>query len=587
MAEAGCPQDEELLPLATREPGSDRARSHLDSCASCRQRVDRLQAEVETLRQAAQDTPALSAVQPDEAASVVAQLPTTDDWKTREGVVPVSPPWPPAETPMGSLATVGKYILVAPLDEGGQAQVFRAIHPTLGKELVVKLGHGATVSAASRNFLVKEGKLLADLDHPNLARIYDLDFHEGRPFLVMEYVRGRNLHQYAKQERPTPRQAAGIVAQVARALAVAHARGIAHLDIKPKNILIDETSRARLIDFGLARMQFAGESEAEARGPICGTPSYMAPEQARGETAKIDQRSDVFALGGVLYFLLAGKPPFKGSTLRETLELAGRGELDRQALRAVRTPRRLEAICLRALATDPAERYARVEDLAADLERFVRRPRQLAALLVGLVLLGLIGLGTIWLLRQVGTPAIPTGYPTLHVYRNGLIFELKDALPVHTGEHAEIRCQVPHGFHTALFWRDSEGSLVELTPFAIAPARPFDELLYPDEPGAVVPITGKSGTELVLVCARRSTPISRTEVAPEFDSDGPWPVLPAWALVRLNQDGVDAGRRLRSVGAPVVPFGSVAEVEERMERLRLKLRDRFEFVAGLAFPHHD
>jgi tRNA A-37 threonylcarbamoyl transferase component Bud32 len=286
-------------------------------------------------------------------------------------------------------ATIGKYLVVEELGEGGQAVVYRAVHPALKKEVAVKLSRRPLARGpADHELLVAEGKLLAELDHPNLARVYDLDLHEGCPFLVMEYVRGPDLQQYAEQERPTPRQAAALVAGVARALGVAHGRGITHQDIKPSNILIDEAGRPRLIDFGLARLRRAWADEAAQ--PDGGTPAYMAPEQARGETGRVGRRSDLFALGAVLYHLLTGKPPF------EDLDRAARCDFDKSALRGAGVPRWLEAICLRAMAPRPEDRYARAEDLAGALDRVVGKPKPPRAALAGagflfLALLAVLG----------------------------------------------------------------------------------------------------------------------------------------------------------------------------------------------------
>src|SRR5262249_50859623 len=144
---------------------------------------------------------------------------------------------------------IGKYLIVATLGSGGQGTVYRAVHPTLGKELVIKLARSPLRGRpAERGGLVAEGRLLGELGHPDLVRVIDLACHEDRPFLAMEYVPGRTLSQYAEQHRIALRQAAAIVASAARAAAAAHRRGIVHRDIKPANILIDGQGRPRLID---------------------------------------------------------------------------------------------------------------------------------------------------------------------------------------------------------------------------------------------------------------------------------------------------------------------------------------------------
>ena len=177
--------------------------------------------------------------------------------------------------------------------------------------MVLKLGR-QPVGDDDRASLVAEGRLLTDLEHINLVKIYDLDFHNDQPFLVMEYVHGRNLEDYARDEPVTPRRAAELVAKLADALAMVHRRGIIHRDIKPRNILIDESGEPRLIDFGLARLRHAWSDCPDSTWG--GTLAYMAPEQARLEHDRIGPRSDVFGLGAVLYFLLTGQPPFVGET---------------------------------------------------------------------------------------------------------------------------------------------------------------------------------------------------------------------------------------------------------------------------------
>ena len=158
---------------------------------------------------------------------------------------------------------IGKYKVVGWLDGGGEADVYRVVHIKLGNDLVLKLSR-RRVGADNQSGLFEEGRLLIDLEHPNLVRIYDLDFHDDRPFLVMEYVHGRNLEEYARDEPVTQRRAAALVAKLADVMAVAHRHGITHCDIKPKNILIDELGEPRLIDFGMARLRHAWSDRVES-----------------------------------------------------------------------------------------------------------------------------------------------------------------------------------------------------------------------------------------------------------------------------------------------------------------------------------
>jgi len=400
---------------------------------------------------------------------------------TTDSASSVARPAPPA--------MIGKYHVIGVLEEGGQAQVYRAIHPTLSKELVIKLGR-RPMGSHPTDQLVAEGKLLAELEHPNLARIYDMDFHENRPYLVMEYVRGRNLRQCARQQRYSPRDAALLVAKIARALTVPHARGIVHQDLKPGNIIIDESGEPRVIDFGLARLLPVWvEDSDDAPGSISGTVQYMSPEQARGETENIDPRSDVFALGAVLYFLLVGRSPFADQSVMASLERAQECDFDRAALRRAGVPRALEAVCLRAMQAEPDRRYSSVEAMACELERAVAEPRclkRILAAVVGTAAVAAVAFG-LWSMRgdkPVGPDPIPPvvseteridpardvlGRPLRHDFP--LEFEVlghdvgEDHRVVLTeGEHATFRIEAERDCFVGIWLVDQDNAPIQLFP---------------------------------------------------------------------------------------------------------------------------
>lgn len=272
---------------------------------------------------------------------------------------------------------IGKYHVIERLGVGGQAEVYRAVHPGLAREVVVKLSRWAQDSpAAVRDRLLAEGRILAELEHPHLARIYDLDVYEGRPYLVMEYLRGRNLQQRVGEQPLSHREAAELVAKLARAAAVAHARGVIHQDIKPANVILDESGEPRLIDFGLARLHPAWLEQEPEPEYISGTVQYMPPEQARGESQSIGPQSDVFALGAMLFFLLTGGAPFAAASPMESLERARRCDFDAAILGRAGVPRELESVCLHAMQAVPADRFSGAEQFAVSLERFTSRPRR-------------------------------------------------------------------------------------------------------------------------------------------------------------------------------------------------------------------
>jgi hypothetical protein len=436
--------------------------------------------------------------------------------------------------------------------------------------------------------------------------VVDLDFFEDRPFLVMEYVAGCHLEQHAGQHRLPPRRAAALVAELARVVALLHRRGIIHQDIKPRNILVDELGRPRLIDFGLARLHHAWSDTPD--GPSGGTLTYMAPEQARGESERIGQAADIFALGGVLHFLLTGRAPFTGRTTAEVWARAERCDLDAEELRRAKVPRRLERICLKAMAAEPDDRHPTADALARELEQFARGPRRLAPVGVGLaVILAGLAAWTWWpsqpgpsgdtvppragrLGSLPGVPALPdVARLRILVERRGMVLDLENAVPLGTGDKLQITCDVPQGARPSVYWFDSEGSLTELAPVDVTAGERADVLSYP-RPGDVIELAGVPGTEFIMVSAGS---IDRTDLETLLNVGHPWPSLPERTVIRLNRDRVEPEGRAKAMaggmtgdrGPGAVGPGALAGVHAPLERFRLGLRDRVAFLAGVAFPH--
>jgi hypothetical protein len=404
----GCLEDDELLVVLAGEPASELLRAHLDDCPDCRSRLDKLQSELSAIRLTGQVSAPSGPVSTDRdpGSTSFDRSPAVAAERSRETAtqsLPSTPqPWTNEEpSPAGLLGkdrsapenepiptAIGKYLVVGRFPRSGQAQVFRVVHPELRRDLVLKLAH-QPIDEDGRSDVVVDGQRLAELEHPNIVRIHDLDFVEGRPYLVMEYIRGRTLAQYAREEPVAPRQAAALVAEIAGAVAFAHCRGIVHQDIKPANILIDEAGRPRLIDFGMAWQQDAWSgSPAHSEG---GTFAYMAPEQARVDLDRVRPLSDVFALGGLLYFLLAGNAPFDAATPEESWERARRCDFDRAALKNAGVPRLLERICLKAMDSESQRRYRSAAELAKALRRVIGLPRiAIVGATASLLVLGLL-----------------------------------------------------------------------------------------------------------------------------------------------------------------------------------------------------
>jgi WD40 repeat protein len=217
---------------------------------------------------------------------------------------------------------------------------------------------------------LREGRIVALLRHPSIVSVHEIGQSEQTPFLVSEFVQGPTLADLISSRRPAPRQAAELLATVADALHYAHEMGVVHRDVKPANILVDEKAVPRLMDFGLAKRGI-GDVTITIDGQVLGTPAYMSPEQARGDSHKVDGRSDVYSLGVILYQLLMGELPFRGTT-RMLLHQVLHDEPRRPRSLSHLVPRDLETICLRAMAKEASRRYATARDMADDLRRFLK-----------------------------------------------------------------------------------------------------------------------------------------------------------------------------------------------------------------------
>jgi serine/threonine protein kinase len=271
----------------------------------------------------------------------------------------------------------GEYELLAEIARGGMGVVFKARQNDLNRTVALKMILAGPLAGEEEVLRFhNEAKAAAQLRHPNIVSIYEVGEHEGLHFFSMEYVPGGNLAQRLATGVLPGRTAARYIEQVARGLHYAHTKGVLHRDLKPANILLDEHDQPKLTDFGLAKMQgtapAGGPNTLTQTGSIMGTPSYMAPEQAAGDTKAIGPASDVYSLGAVLYELITGRPPFKGeSTMETVLQVLNQDPVPPRLLNR-NVDADLEAICLKCLEKDPALRYASAQELADDLHRYLQ-----------------------------------------------------------------------------------------------------------------------------------------------------------------------------------------------------------------------
>jgi hypothetical protein len=248
--------------------------------------------------------------------------------------------------------------------------VYKAHQIALNRAVALKMiKSGGFASEAQLLRFQNEAEAVAHLDHPHIVPIYEVGRHLGRHFFSMKLVAGKSLDKRLGDFATDFRKAARVMASVARAVHHAHQRGILHRDLKPANILVDEAGEPHVTDFGLAT-RIENDSELTETGTPMGTPSYMAPEQASGDKGSLSTATDVYGLGTILYALLAGRAPFAGTTVLETLDKVRNSSPELPSQHNNRVPRDLEIICLKCLEKEPNHRYESALALAEDLDRW-------------------------------------------------------------------------------------------------------------------------------------------------------------------------------------------------------------------------
>ncbi|MBX3469137.1 MAG: protein kinase [Planctomycetes bacterium] len=317
----------------------------------------------------------------DDPPSVKAALALAGD--TTKRLPPGAPPLAPPELtetldeapPSGGAPlvrrTIGGHELVGELGRGGMGVVYRARDPRLGRDVALKVINSAAADPEELSRFEREARAAARVQHPGVVAVHGAGVDEGRPWLSLQLVEGESLRAGLQRDGPLGfARAAEVAEAVARALQAAHDACVLHRDVKPHNVLLTPEGQPLLTDFGLARA-VEPEDGLTVTGQVIGTPAYMSPEQAEGDQARVDARTDIYGLGATLYEMLTGQPPFQGTSALQVLaRVLEQAPTPPSRLRAD-VPRDLETICLACLAKAPEARYATAGAVADDLRRFL------------------------------------------------------------------------------------------------------------------------------------------------------------------------------------------------------------------------
>src|SRR5437867_6879555 len=273
--------------------------------------------------------------------------------------------------------TISQYSIVSKIGEGGMGEVYRARDTKLGRDVAIKVLPAAFTSDAERlRRFEQEAQAAGALNHPNILVIFHIGTHQGAPYIVSELLEGETLGERMAGAALPQRKALDYALQIARGLAAAHEKGIVHRDIKPDNIFVTDDGRVKLLDFGLAKLTGASETQSQTEiptrrvdtdpGTVMGTMAYMSPEQLKGQPA--DLRSDIFSFGAILYEMLSGKRAFRGDSMAETMSAILREEPPDLSETNIAVSPALERVVRHCLEKNPAERFHSARDLAFAIE---------------------------------------------------------------------------------------------------------------------------------------------------------------------------------------------------------------------------
>lgn len=599
LSDQQCLDEGEILAVASAPPDSRptsaRTSSHLATCVVCRREVEQMRRGQQALYRlldpvvrANLDSVSGSVPRSGQNRSAAALLE-----KVRAADVPKKPAGPQEQVRLRPGQRLGKYPIRQFLGRGGLSEVYLVTHPELEIVLAAKICRldenslrGNSGQWQKEALLRQEAATLARLsDSRTIARVYDMGFADGiGPFVVMEYVRARNLRQCWQEYAHHPARAVELMSRIGHAVGEAHAQGIVHGDLKPENVLVDERGDIKLIDFGMARIRDAWElgQGDEVDG---GTPGYMAPEQAAGQTGLVQSSSDVYALGAMLLELVTGKRP--GESWTED-----------------RTMTRLKSVVEQCLAHDPSRRFATgklfAEALATSwpVKKSAGPSVWFLAVMAGLALLAAL-VGYLWWKSGVAAASSsPTGpIPGLLQSDDSRRVGINQMLPLEIGRAVSVSAVVPADLNWYVVWIDSARKVEVFSPASgelALETQPVGDgrearLYWPRPTEDSVVLGGTGGSEMVmLVGVRRNRADFEGDLVKTIEQaigeEGAWPAISPDLYIRCSRDDVQAGSAegvQRSVEASTAKPDR--HFEKTVQRLRIDLRDQCDFLLGEAF----
>jgi serine/threonine protein kinase len=426
----------------------------------------------------------------------------------------------------------GRYVLRQRLGKGGMGAVYLADDTVLERLVALKVAlFQADEGSAFAQRFQREAKAAAGLRHPGICKVHDCGALDGLHYFTMEYVRGRPLSQLLQETGPLePRRAADLIGRVAEALAAVHRAGVVHRDLKPANVVLDDAGMPVVVDFGLARRR--QDLALTATGDVCGTPKFMSPEQINGQ--EVGPASDTYSLGATLYQLLTGRPPFEADTMTQlAYRIAHEPPEPPARLRPGLDPG-LEAICLKALAKTPGERFASMEDMAAALQKYLSgtptepvhpkppapsQRRRVVVLAVLLLLAGAAVVGFALWHGKSGNSGANDSLPPLKGSVDVLVWKqdanralcLRDdgVLPLSLDDEVAVEVELNRSAYPYVLWINAEGEAQPIYPWRRgqwdqrpAEERSLDQLRRPDAPNFWRQKKGKAGMETLLLLVR-------------------------------------------------------------------------------------